>query len=225
MQNSPSLNYSNPPMTAQFNGNNGGFAIPLSPVSPVSPFGSSSSALFNQTSIPNQTLLTTPSQFYNSGHGGFGNYSLSHSSMIMGTPTYEPMKSELPSNQTPPYTLAKPASSANFNGGEGLMEASGNTNDYEIETVTSQVKRGSGLLDDVLVQAEKMSQNKRSRSGDSSSGESGKDKYIVEEEDESADQEEEEDNVQDESTWKSSGENSAENQRDGSSSPSIGKIF
>ena len=105
------------------------------------------------------------------------------------------------------------------------MEASGNTNDYEIETVTSQVKRGSGLLDDVLVQAEKMSHNKRSRSGDSSSGEWGKDKYIVEEEDESADQEEEEDNVQDESTWKSSGENSAENQRDGSSSPSIGKIF
>ncbi|XP_062009452.1 transcription factor MYB101 [Rosa rugosa] len=223
--NSPSLNYSNSAMMTQFNGNSG-FTIPLSPVSPVSPFGSSSSALFNQTNIPNQTLLPTPSQYYNSGHGGFGNYStLSLGSMIMGTPTYEPMNSELPSNQTPPYspyTPTKPASSANFNGGEGLMEASGNTNGYEIETVTSQGKRGSGLLDDVLVQADVICGNKRSRSGDSSSGESGKDKYIVEEEDESAGQEEEEDNVQEESTWKSSGDNSAENLREGSSSPSVG---
>ncbi|KAL6143894.1 hypothetical protein ACLB2K_054589 [Fragaria x ananassa] len=227
-QNSPSLNYSNPAMTAQFNAN-GGFAIPLSPVSPVSPFGSSSSALFNQTTFPNQTVLSTPSQYYNSGLGGFGNYStLTHSSMIMGTPTYEPMNSELPSNQTTPpyspYTPTKPASSsANFNGGEGVMEAaSGNTNGYEIETVTSPGKRGSGLLDDVLVQAGTLSRNKRSRSGDSSSGESGKDKYIVEEDVESAGEEEEEDNVQEESTWKSSGENSAENLRDGSSSPSVG---
>ncbi|XP_050382379.1 transcription factor MYB101 [Argentina anserina] len=222
--NSHSLNYSNTTMTAQFNAN-GGYAIPLSPVSLVSPFGSCSSALFNKVSVPNQTLLSTPSQYYNSGHGTFGNYNLSLSSMIMGTPTYEPMNSELPSNQTPPYspyTPTKPASSADFNGSEGVMEASGNTNGYEIETLTPLGKRGSGLLDDLLVQADSMSRNKRSRSGDSSSGESGKDKYIAEEENESADQEEEEDNVQEESTWKSSGENSAENLRDGSSSPSVG---
>ncbi|XP_068345505.1 transcription factor MYB101-like [Pyrus communis] len=201
--------YSNP-MT-QFHGN-GGFAMPLSP---VSPFGSSSSsALFNQSNIPNQALI---GQY--SSHGGFGGYNnLSLSSMIMGTPTYDPTplvqgSKELPSNQT----------LLSINGlGEGQMGGSGYTagDHYEIAPVPSQ--GNSGLLDDVLVEAQNKS-NKKAKSGNScSSGWSSKEKGLMveeeEEEGEESAEKEAEDTVQVES--KSSGENSADNQRDGSSSPS-----
>ncbi|XP_068334437.1 transcription factor MYB101 [Pyrus communis] len=210
--NSSSL-YSNP-MT-QFHGN-GGFAMPLSP---VSPFGSS--ALFNQSNIPNQTLIGQ----YNS-HGGFGGYNnFSLSSMIMGPTTYDPTplvqgsNPELPSNQTP----------LSINGGsEGQMGGSGytaNEDHYEIAPVPSQ--GNSGLLDDVLVEAQNIS-NKKAKSGDScSSGWSGQEKGLMveEEEEEESAEEEAEDTVQVESTLKNSGENSAENQRGGSSSlSSIGMI-
>ncbi|KAM0955766.1 hypothetical protein ACFX2A_024614 [Malus domestica] len=203
--------YSNP-MT-QFHGN-GGFATPLSP---FSPFGSSStSALFNQSNIPNQALIGQ----YNS-HGGFGGYNnLSPSSMIMGPPTYDPTplvqgsNPELPSNQT----------LLSINGlGEGQMGGSGYTageDHYDIAPVPSQ--GNSGLLDDVLVEAQNKS-NKKAKSGDScSSGWSSKEKGLMveeeEEEGEESAEEEAEDTAQVES--KSSGENSADNQRDGSSSPS-----
>lgn len=188
------------------------------------PFGSSSSsALFNQShNIPNPNPFGSSSanppplhHQYNS-HVGFGGYNnISLSSIIMGPPTYDSTaglvagsNAELPSNQTPPSIL----------GDEAPMGASGNTNEddhYEIAPVPSQ--GNSGLLDDVLAEAHNIS-NKRLKSEDSSSGVSGKEKGVVVEE-ESA-EEEEDDTVQVESTLKNSGDNSAENQRDDSSSPS-----
>ncbi|KAH0984095.1 hypothetical protein GBA52_011272 [Prunus armeniaca] len=205
--------FSNP--ITQFNGNGGGFAMPFG--------SSSSSALFNQShNIPNPNPFgsssTTPPPLhhqYNS-HGGFGGYNnLSLSSIIMGPPSYDSTaglvagsNAELPSNQTPP----------SIHGDEAPMGASGNTNEddrYEIAPVPSQ--GNSGLLDDVLAEAHNIS-NKRLKSEDSS-GVSGKEKGVVVVEEES-NEEEEDDTVQVESTLKNSGDNSAENQRDDSSSPS-----
>lgn len=195
------------------------------------PFGSSSSsALFNQShNIPNpnpfgsSSAAPPPLQHQYNSDGGFGGYNnLSLSSIIMGPPSYDSTaglvagsNAELPSNQT----------RQSIHGDEAPMGASGNTNEddhYEIAPVPS--KGNSGLLDDVLAEAHNIS-NKRLKSEDSSSGVSGKEKGLVVVEEES-NEEEEDDTVQVESTLKNSGDNSAENQRDDSSSPSsIGKIF
>ncbi|KAA8524639.1 hypothetical protein F0562_011062 [Nyssa sinensis] len=139
--------------------NNGSFALPLS--SFVSPFSSSSSTLFNQ-SLPID-LLPQPSLQYNSGQFGMINTqppsmgaSFDLIDLVTGT------ERELPSIQSP-VPVTTPSSSDNT-GGDYMMAASSNADEYEIAPELSLAN--SGLLEALLEESQALTRAQKSSTAD-----------------------------------------------------------
>jgi myb proto-oncogene protein len=210
--------YSNPSNQFKFfsdnNNNNNNAAGYTLPLSPVSPFGSSPSTLFNQN-LAAQSLSAPLLEFNSDSFGSSYNVS---NSMVVGPPC-EPfgvvhgLETELPSNQTPPYSTTHASSTTS--GDENLIGASSSANDYEIEPPLTH--SNSGLLDALLVESQTLSDKSK---GKELSADKGKSVVV----DAST---EEEDAMPVDSVLKTSGETSAENHWDdlSSSQSSIGELF
>ncbi|XP_062153268.1 transcription factor MYB101 [Alnus glutinosa] len=206
--------YSNPSNQFKFfseNNNNSNAAGYTLPLSPVSPFGSSPSTLFNQN-LAAQSLSAPLLEFNSDSFGSSYNVS---NAMVVGPPC-EPfgvvhgLETELPSNQTPPYSTTHASSTTS--GDENLIGASSSANDYEIEPPLTH--SNSGLLDALLVESQTLSDKSK---GKELSADKGKSVVV----DAST---EEEDAMPVDSVLKTSGETSAENHWDdlSSSQSSIG---
>ena len=177
-QNMPDSCHYTSPLNPQFKfpnekSANGNVGLPLSL---VSPYGSSSSSLFNQSFTVNN------SHDYHSGsyNYGFNSNAAMPSSPYESPPLMQDSNTEASLSQSPPSSITPTLSYAS--GIYGLMggaSSMANNGYYEVAPLSPQ--GNSGLLDSLVVEAQSLCRNDKSKSEDSTTSEvlSHKRKSIV----------------------------------------------
>lgn len=140
-----------------FPNNNAGYTMPLSP---VSPFQSSMSSLYNHSLTPSQLLSQSPVQFNSGSFDGSFNLNQpivgSQFHPIVAVPG---MNLKLPASPSPLQQTTSASSGAT--GDDYMISQSTTANTYVVAQPLSQDT--SGLLDDMLKEAETLSRNENSK--------------------------------------------------------------